>query len=73
MALVFETQEVSTLKFDSGNPASTLNISNISGTVQSAQTIVNGVMALLYIGNLQDDYDPEDAIRTVKQNVIDDE
>lgn len=71
MALVFETQEVSTLKFDSGNPTSTLNISNISGTVQSAQTIVNGVMALLYIGNLQDDYDAEDAVRTVKQNVID--
>lgn len=71
MAYIFETQEVATLKFDSGNPASTLSISNISGTVASAQTVINGVNALLYIGNLQESYDPEDAIRTVKQNVVD--
>lgn len=71
MAYIFETQDVATLRFDSGNPATTLSISNISGTVSSAQTIINGVNALLYIGDLQENYDPEDAIRTVKQNVID--
>ena len=71
MAYVFETQQVASLKFDSDNPATTMTISNISGTIASAQTIVNGVNALLYIGNLQENYDPEDAIRTVKQNVID--
>lgn len=71
MAYVFETQEVATLKFDSGNPATTMTISNISGTVSSAQTIINGVNALLYIGNIQENYDAEDAVRTVKQNVID--
>lgn len=71
MAYVFETQQVATLKFDSGNPDTTMTISNISGTVSSAQTIINGVNALLYIGNIQDNYDAEDAIRTVKQNVID--
>lgn len=71
MAYVFETQGVATLKFDSGNPATTMTVSNISGTVSSAQTIINGVNALLYIGNIQENYDAEDAVRTVKQNVID--
>ncbi len=68
---VFETQEVATLKFEGISAATTMNISNISGTVTSAQTIINGVKALLYIGDLQDRYDPEEAVRTVKQNVID--
>lgn len=69
MAYVFENQEAATLKFDDGNKS--LTISNISGTVTSAQTIINGVTALLYIASLDQDYDPEDAVRSVKQNVVD--
>lgn len=71
MAYVFETQQVSSLKFQGANSASNLNISNISGTLTSAQTVINGVMALLYIGGLDQDYEPTDAVRTVKQNVDD--
>lgn len=68
MAYIFESEEAATLKFDDGNKSLTIN--NISGTVTSAQTIINGVRALLHIGGIENRYDPEDAVRSVKQNVI---
>lgn len=68
MSYVFENEEAATLKFT--EPNNTLTINNVSGTVTSAQVIINGVRALLHIGGIENRYDPEDAVRSVKQNVI---
>lgn len=68
MAYVFENEEAATLKFN--QPNNTLTLNNISGTVTSAQTIINGVQALLHIGGIENRYNALDAVRSVKQNVI---
>lgn len=69
MAYEFENQESATFKFDDGN-GNTLTVKNVSGKVTSADTIVRGVQCLLWIGGLENEYNPEDAVRTVKQDVI---
>ena len=67
MAYVFTNQDSATFKFTTKNAE--LSVNGVNGTEQSADVIVNGVMALLHIGGISTRYNPEDAIRTVRQNV----
>lgn len=70
MAYTFEKEASAKFKFNGENK---LTLNGISGTQQSADTIVAGVQGLLYIGNLIDSYNPTDGIRTVNEDVNDDE
>lgn len=70
MSYVFENETIASFKFEKGNK---LTLNNISGTINDANVIVNGVQALLHIGSIEDRYNPEDAARSVKQNVNIDE
>ena len=70
MSYVFENETIASSKFEKGNK---LTLNNISGTINDANVIVNGVQALLHIGSIEDRYNPEDAARSVKQNVNIDE
>lgn len=67
MAWVFDNQRSATLKFTKKNAE--LSIPGINGEITDANVIVNGVTLLLNIGGIAEKYDPEDAVRTVKQNV----
>lgn len=70
MGYVFTNESVASFKFEG---ASKLTLNNINGSEQDANVIVKGVRALLHIGSIEDRYNPEDAIRSVKQNVDYDE
>ena len=71
MGYKFETQPVASLKFQ-GNTSDNgaLNIAGINGSLESADSIISGIQGLLFIGDLVEAYDAEDAVRTVKQNVV---
>lgn len=73
MSYVFVNGETSTLQFKkTSTTARTLTLPGINSTITSAQTIINGVNRLFYIADQEDDYDAEDAVRTVKQYVTTD-
>lgn len=76
MAYVFDKQESASFKFQ-GKTAAAINgaltLNGISGSQQNAATVITGIQGLLYIGNLIGKYDPLDGIRTVKEDVDNDE
>lgn len=73
MAYSFSTQKVASFKFEASENSSALTINGIDGTQASADTIIGGIQGLLWIGNLHENYEPTDGVRTVKQNVNDNE
>lgn len=48
----------------------TLTLHGVDAQLSDANIIIGGVNQLLSIVNLQNQYNPEDAIRTVNQNVV---
>ena len=76
MAYVFDKQEAASFKFQGKTAAAyngALTLNGVSGSQQNAATVITGIQGLLYIGNLIGQYDPLDGIRTVKENVDNDE
>lgn len=69
MAYVFQTDDVSTVKFT--GEGRELTLSGINGVENDAGVIVNGIKVLLSVVNRQSYYDPEEMMRTVKQYVVD--
>ena len=67
MAYVFQTEPVSTIKFT--GEGRELSIAGINGREQDADVIVNGIFALLNLGDLQNTYVAQELVRTVKQDV----
>lgn len=67
MAYQFQTEPVSTIKFTGDGRE--LSIAGINGREADANVIVNGIFALLYLGDLQNTYVAEELVRTVKQDV----
>ena len=45
-------------------------IRGVDAQISDANVIIGGVNQLLSIVNFQNQYDPEDAVRTVNQNVV---
>ena len=45
-------------------------IHGVDAQLSDANIIIGGVNQLLSIVNFQNEYDPEDAVRTVNQNVV---
>lgn len=68
MAYSFNTQKVASFKFD-GTLQTPLNVPSINGQEADANVIISGIKGMLWIAGAEDDYDPERAVRTVKQNV----
>lgn len=68
----FTTDKVGSVKLQNfhGTTGKTFRIDGVDATISDANIIINGVNQLLGIVNFQNQYDPEDAIRTVNQNVV---
>jgi len=72
MSYVFDTKKTATLKFTkSATTYRNLNLAGINATITSADAVVNGVQQLLGIVGQVGEYDVEDAMRTVTENVRD--
>lgn len=75
MSYVFESQPSASFKFE-GKTAGAINgaltMNGVSPTA-TAPNVITGIRGLLYITNLIDKYDPLDGLRTVKENVNNDE
>lgn len=52
------------------NSGTNFRIEGVDATISDANVIIGGVNQLLGIVNFQNQYDPEDAVRTVNQNVV---
>lgn len=71
MSYVFSTEKVSSVKLQNFRHSLGKNfvLAGIDGQTQDANTVINGINQLLSIVNFQNQYDPEDALRTVIQSV----
>lgn len=69
MAYVFESQKTATVNFTGAGRK--LTLAGINGAEPDANVIVNGIYLLFSMAGetWSDDYDPREAVRTVKQNV----
>lgn len=70
MAYSFTNQEVAEFKFTDLN-SEALTLKGVNGSESDANVIVNGIMALLHIGGIEDNHNPLTAYRQVKQDVND--
>ena len=72
MQYEFTTDKVGkmTLKNFRGTSGNTFKIEGIDAQIADANVIIGGLNQFLSIVNFQNEYDPENAIRTVNQNVI---
>ena len=72
MTYEFTTNKVGSMKLKDfhGTTGNTLRLEGIDATISDANIIIGGINQLLGIVNFQNQYDPEDAIRTVNQNVV---
>lgn len=72
MTYEFTTDKVGkmTLQNFCGSFGKTFTIHGVDAQISDANIIIGGVNQLLSIVNFQNQYDPEDAIRTVNQNVV---
>lgn len=72
MVYEFTTDKVGSIKLKNfknivGN---TLKIAGVNAQESDANVIIGGINQLLGIVNFQSEYDPEEAVRTVNQNVV---
>ena len=72
MIYEFTTNKVGSMKLQNfqGTTGNTLRLEGVDATISDANIIIGGINQLLVIVNFQNQYDPEDAIRTVNQNVV---
>ena len=72
MRYEFTTDKVGSMRLHDfkGINGNILTLKGINSLESDANIIIGGVNQLLGIVNFQNEYDPEDAIRTVNQNVI---
>lgn len=71
MSYVFSTDKVGSVKLQNFHHATgkSLMLAGIDGQTNDADTVINGINQLLSIVNFQNEYAPEEAIRTVIQSV----
>ncbi len=70
MSYVFDNVKAATFKFTKGAAtARNLTFNGINSSITSAQTVVNGIQRMLWITDQVNDYEPTEGVRTVKQNV----
>lgn len=71
MSYSFSTEKVGSVKLQNFHHSNGTNfvLAGIDGQTNDANTIINGVNQLLSIVNFQNEYDPENALRTVIQSV----
>lgn len=72
MQYEFTTDKVGrmTLQNFRGNHGQNFRIEGVDAQQADANIIIGGINQLLSIVNFQDQYDPQDSIRTVNQNVV---
>lgn len=72
MKYEFTTDKVGkmTLQHFRGSYGKSFTIYGVDAQNSDANVIIGGVNQLLSIVNFQNEYNPEDAIRTVNQNVV---
>jgi len=71
MSYVFSTEKVGSVKLQNFHHSfgKNLVLAGIDGQTNDANTVINGINQLLSIVNFQNEYNPEDALRTVIQSV----
>ncbi len=71
MSFVFSTNKVGSVKLQNFHHSLGKNflLAGIDGQTNDANTVINGINQLLSIVNFQNEYDPEEALRTVIQSV----
>lgn len=72
MTYEFTTDKVGSMKLQNfhGSTGHTFKLEGIDAQIADANIIIGGVNKFLSIVNFQNEYDPEDAVRTVNQNVV---
>lgn len=71
----FTTDKVGSMKLKNfrHSTGNTFKIEGVDAQEPNANVVIGGISQLLGIVNFQNEYDPEDAVRTVNQNVIESE
>ena len=71
MSYAFSTEKVGSVKLQNFHHSfgTNLTLAGIDGQSNDADTMINGINQLLSIVNFQNEYNPEDASRTVIQSV----
>ena len=71
MTYEFTTDKVGKVTLNNfGEYGKTFTIHGVDAQQSDANIIISGVSQLLSIVNFQNQFDPEDAVRTVNQNVV---
>ena len=72
MKYEFTTDKVGSMKLQNfgGMTGKTLKLEGVDAQISDADVIIGGINQLLGIVNFQNKYDPEDSVRTVNQNVV---
>jgi len=75
MTYEFTTDKVGSMKLQNfrHNTGQTFKIDGVNAQIAYANVILGGINQLLGIVNFQNQYYPEDAVRTVNQNVVESE
>lgn len=75
MTYEFTTDKVGSMKLQNfrHNTGQTFKIDGVNAQIADANVILGGINHLLGIVNFQNQYYPEDAVRTVNQNVVESE
>lgn len=75
MTYEFTTDKVGSMKLQNfrHNTGQTFKIDGVNAQISDANVILGGINQLLGIVNFQNQYYPEDAVRTVNQNVVESE
>lgn len=75
MTYEFTTDKVGSMKLQNfrHNTEQTFKIDGVNAQISDANVILGGINQLLGIVNFQNQYYPEDAVRTVNQNVVESE
>ena len=72
MTYEFTTDKVGSMKLQNFRQlvGKTFKIEGVNAQIADANIIIGGINQFLGIVNFQNQYNPEDAIRTVNQNVV---
>ena len=72
MTYEFTTDKVGSMKLQNfhDNTGQTFKIDGVNAQIADVNIILIGIRQFLSIVNFQDEYDPENAVRTVNQNVV---
>ena len=72
MTYEFTTDKVGSIKLKEfrHTTGQTLKIDGVNAQITDANVIIGGINQFLGIANFQNQYDPENAVRVVNQNVV---